>query len=1387
MTQTNGRHDIEEIVARELDEYQQSLFGKLTPASDQSILKLPIEVQERIRRAKLCLAMLHSMRNSSQDLSRSPASHPNQHLPKAVGRFEIRDQLGVGGFGIVYRAYDPITKRDVALKIPRIDAMASEDLRKRFELEATAAGKLDHPNIIPILEAGAAGPIPYIASAYYDGPDLAKWMHRHPGPTSMKAAVELVRQLALAVENAHKHGVLHRDIKPSNVLLAQVDPTHPTDDLDSYTPKLMDFGLAKIAELAGDVTLTGAILGTCKYMAPEQAEGKHSEITTATDVYALGGLLFELLTGRPPFDGDAPTSVLFKVIHDEVPDVRTLRKDTPLDLSVIVTKCLSKSKADRYSSAQELADELGRFLSGTPINARPVIWWERLWKWSRRRPAQASATFLAVLFPATVLILSLLANRILLRKNQEISQKNQEIARRLYSADMRSAKQAVDDHRVEEAVNILRKYEPASSKQDVRTLPWHLLASSVEPKAIVEWKLHNVDIYSIAVSPNRELLATASRDGTACLWKFGTKQLVHRLVGHERDVNVVLFSPNGSRIVTCGDDGTIRQWDCTSGMPLLTIDARQGAVSSLVFSNDGKHLASGGADGIVRIWDAKTGMEIRTICSSEGAIDAIAYSPNGRSLIVASKNKGLFCIDAGTGQSIWQIPINENDPLRFAAIAIHSGLNLVVGCGLYGNVYYFDLSTGEMRQTTHDGRSSGSAITIASNNMDVIVADKSGRLERTPVLIDSSPIPISAGRSRIWAIVTLETDGTILTANASGIVRIEKTHLNQDAETRSLTMLDGGIEDMFVAPKSNRLYAAGGRSLTVINPTNGRFLQSKRDFSSNVLALAVNNEESIVAAGEQSGRISLWNADSFELVDNCPTIGVHENEKPVGIETVQFIPGKPWIVYVTDSDRLLRVWDYKRKSVVWETNIDGGTVLNIAILPNGQILVACRHTMYGFTPDGMAYKPLLNEPSFTYTTRVRALSDRGIVSCQRVGRVRLNLVPSFKEHYLTRLAPTSSSIDMDLSPSKEWVAVGGSLGDVFLIHTSKLIVFSTTIVGNADVRTVCFSNDETEIYAGLDDGRIVATRRIREGANQYIKPVTPMTSISLSPDGELLAFHSMGQHCRLIRTKSMSPVISWLEREFDRASFSPDGLELIVTKKNRIFVAHTKSLEADAKAIREIDSEIVDLMHISNTKLLIRCEDMSFRIIAMYEPTKDFVLGRMSDTVAERLVLSEDGEQLAVATSDRKIRIWNLRDMRGSVIDAPDTVRSLAFAPDGEELAVGGEHGTIDLLSLQTKEWLEPLVHPGNVEIRSIKFTDNGRTLLAANSASGILIWDLETREAIYTFDSDLRVEDIEINKDCDTIAICGNDSYQRGYVRLHRLSCPIHSPQSKNMSTLND
>jgi tetratricopeptide (TPR) repeat protein len=326
------------------------------------------------------------------------ASVPARGRP-AVAGYEILEELGRGGMGVVYKARQIGLKRLVALKMILSGAHAHGDQKARFRAEAEAVACLQHPNIVQVYEVGEHDGLPYFSLEFVDGGTLDRKLNGTPLPPA--TAAHLVEALARAMQAAHEHGVVHRDLKPANVLLMAGGPDVP---VDHCTPKITDFGLAKQLHDSSGQTASGAILGTPSYMAPEQAQGKTHEIGTLSDVYALGAILYECLTGRPPFKGATMVETLEQVRSVEVAPPTRLQPRCPRDLETVCLKCLQKEPTKRYPTAAALADDLKRFLDGEPIQARRVGSWERAARWVRRRPAAAA---LVVLLAAVALALPL--------------------------------------------------------------------------------------------------------------------------------------------------------------------------------------------------------------------------------------------------------------------------------------------------------------------------------------------------------------------------------------------------------------------------------------------------------------------------------------------------------------------------------------------------------------------------------------------------------------------------------------------------------------------------------------------------------------------------------------------------------------------------------------------------------------------------------------------------------------------------------------------------------------------------------------------------------------------------------------------------------------------
>lgn len=335
----------------------------------------------------------------------SSVTHPITGLALAFPGYEIVEELGRGGMGVVYKARQLSVNRMVALKVILGGPLASTGDKARMHLEAEAAGRLQHPNIVQVFDVGEYLGFSFIALELIDGQNLRRWQDERP--LDPLQAARIVAQVARAVQHAHDHGIVHRDLKPANILLAPApaaDSTRPSGSGSGsgrgtgalgFVPKVTDFGLAKRLEPGADLTTTGGACGTPNYMAPEQVRG--GPLGSAVDVYGLGALLFELLTGRPPFVGTSATDVMNQIVGDDAPSARRLVPSVPRDLAVIAAKCLEKKPGLRYATARDLADDLDRYHAGLPITARPLGVPGRAARWMRRNPVPAAFLLLTTL------------------------------------------------------------------------------------------------------------------------------------------------------------------------------------------------------------------------------------------------------------------------------------------------------------------------------------------------------------------------------------------------------------------------------------------------------------------------------------------------------------------------------------------------------------------------------------------------------------------------------------------------------------------------------------------------------------------------------------------------------------------------------------------------------------------------------------------------------------------------------------------------------------------------------------------------------------------------------------------------------------------------------
>jgi tRNA A-37 threonylcarbamoyl transferase component Bud32 len=582
-----------------------------------------------------------------------------------VSGYEILAELGRGGMGVVYKARHSRLNRVVALKMILSGAHAGADDLARFKTEAEAIARLQHPNIVHIHEVGEHQGLPYLSLEFCPG-SLDRKLNGTPLPPA--EAASLVEALARAMHAAHQAHVVHRDLKPANVLLAA-----------DGTPKVTDFGLAKKLDEAGR-TASGAVMGTPSYMAPEQAGGRSRDIGPAADVYALGAILYECLTGRPPFKAATSLDTLMQVVADEPVPPRQLQSRTPRDLETVCLKCLHKEPARRYATALDLAEDLRRFQANEPIQARPVGRVERVGKWMKRRPAAAGLLAVTVLGALLLLLGGLYFTRQLAdERNTARDEKNRAEDREAEATRERNRAEE-EKERAERQLDLARRnlmtaqlmrvaavYEkdPFAGREllhnynacplDLRDFAWRYYNRACQRDRLTLVG-HTRAVNSLAFTVDGLTLASASGDGQGWgemkLWDVKTGKARAMLIGHTSGVNSVAFSSDGLTLASGSLDKTVKLWDVKAGQERAALQGHTQAVSSVAFTADGLTLASASVDDIVnlwdvKLWDVKTGQERATL---KGASGPVAFTADGLTLASGSRDKTVKLWDVKTGQ-----------------------------------------------------------------------------------------------------------------------------------------------------------------------------------------------------------------------------------------------------------------------------------------------------------------------------------------------------------------------------------------------------------------------------------------------------------------------------------------------------------------------------------------------------------------------------------------------------------------------------------------------------------------------------------------------------------------------------------------------------------------
>jgi WD40 repeat protein/serine/threonine protein kinase len=718
------------------------------------------------RAAVRALRQLHESKSatphpspSTLDAPPSTLNPPLSTAPRQVGDYDILAEVGRGGMGVVYQARHRGLHRLAALKMVLAGEFASPSQELRFRLEAELAARVQHPNIVQVYEIGSYEGRPFLALEWVNGGSLAdRLLDGKPWPPGEAAA--LIETLARAIDVAHAEGVVHRDLKPANIMLvgnafrgnrggdnvpkldgtaagnapcdvlaggrAPHEGTAPESFPTPLVPKISDFGLAQTIEGGRTMTQSGFLVGTPGYMAPEQAGGKRALVGPATDIYALGVMLYRLLTGQLPFQRDSTLELLRAVTSDEPTRPRRLQPRVPRDLEAITLHCLEKEPRQRYPSALALAEDLQRFREGKQVVARPVGAVARLARACRRRPLVA----LLLVLLAVSLFAGMggvtwkwrEANQQRDRADQQrdlaieqrdradaqarrADEEKQEALYQAYRACRTAASTALANHNVDEAAEHL-KLAPES----LRDWEWRYMHNRLdESSAMVPLPgghpfngfliaapdrlrigvltssclritdLEGVEQRTVPLGPEHRTIATVtqtSRGLRLAAWTDDTVDLLDdagkvlcRMVRPNRDVcGYVCLSPDGKRVafVIGAERRQVALFDATSGKQTALCQSHSGFMK-ICFSPDGTRLAAGSQDSMARVWDAATGTLLATCQGHAKMVRSVTFSPDGARLVTASEDGTVQQWNSRTGQLI-EVPYDRHGADVFSAV-----------------------------------------------------------------------------------------------------------------------------------------------------------------------------------------------------------------------------------------------------------------------------------------------------------------------------------------------------------------------------------------------------------------------------------------------------------------------------------------------------------------------------------------------------------------------------------------------------------------------------------------------------------------------------------------------------------------------------------------------